>query len=408
MEQTLRIIILIIVITILCIWYALSMDFEDYAFVLSPLQVDLTNLHSSAQNGLYLHLQTKIEIIPEINKSISSTEDHHKARDTLIVYGGDSAAGFATNYYTYPINFILYAQSMNMELYLQYNDRYNNKYYDRVLGENSFNYFFDPIQPKSDHTSNVLSYKDLPFIHHISNDSIHAWYYDDFTQKTFNKSLYNATWYQHNRVRASQIVDKHVHPKQVIINESIHIWNTLLGETQRDKIIVLGVQMRGTDKGGFGRKKQEPHLYMPYIINFVKYYIDKGMVPKVFIATDDRNYLRYVSTYWHHAHYLDEDTEAYNYSNVVIMQQNVIRSKFRKAVFSIKDVSKYESVPRLSLRPHIGIILNCIIIPCIWNMFIIGKYPCGMTVINIKNGHYMIVLFMRNLKHVMWIRLAMR
>ena len=234
-----------------------------------------------------------------------------------------------------------------MQLSIEYNERYNNKYYDKNIGDNSFNYFFEPIEIKTKNINNKrikIPYQNLSFIHHITNSSIHAWYYSDFTQLTFNKTLYNQAWYFRNRWIGSQIVNKYIHPKQEIIKEANEIWNNLI-KNDKKRVITLGVQMRGTDKGGFGRHKIEAHIYMPYIINFIKYYIDLNYDTKVFIATDDKNYLRYVETYFYYNNYLDINDDSYLYSNIIILQDNVTRSKFRKAVFSM-DIDKYGSGKR--------------------------------------------------------------
>eukprot|EP01084_Bolivina_argentea_P109054 194926_1 len=80
---------------------------------------------------------------------------------------------------------------------------------------------------------------------------------------------------------------------------------------------------------------------MPYIVNFILYYKHLGFIPKIFIATDDKNYFRYIEKYWKYKNYLID----IKYESVIIQQHNVLRSKFRKAVFSITNtnISKYKS-----------------------------------------------------------------
>ena len=310
----------------------------------------------------------------------------------LLVYGGDTAAGFATNYYTYVINFCLYAHHRHMDLSVEYNDKYNTKYYNKSLGSNSFEYFFEPIQPPSyssfsttdnndDNNENnfsnnannrtvvVFPYDKLSEIHSINSQNetfVQAWYYSDLTHKNFNFHSYNEEWYYQNRVLGSQVVAQHIHPLPKITNEANAIWsNNVIGNNNQKKVIVtLGIHMRGTDKGGIGRHKVTPDAYMPYIFNYLQYYFDRNnnnakgsavLQPRIYLATDDTNYIRYIEKYWdyyNHSNLFDAPTTmttgtkrsiSMKFSDIVTTQQGVARSKFRKAVFSRTDISRYES-----------------------------------------------------------------
>eukprot|EP01084_Bolivina_argentea_P016605 31056_1 len=360
-----KMILIIIIMMIFIIWLILSFQFED--FNLGTSSLGITNIQPISHENLsipahitnYSHGYRNTQQIVYYNTNPPNLRQTQKdsintytgtplnqfnqtiptAKAALIAYGGDGAAGYATNYYTYTINFILYAQSLNMEISIIYNSKYNHKYFDSSIGKNSFNYWFEPILSNLSNTS-IISLTLLPFIHHISNNSVHAWYYSDFTQQTFNHSLYNETWYYHNRLLGSQIVSKYIHPKQEIIQEANEMW-TLLTHTYTDQqVIVLGVQMRGTDKGGLGRHKVEPDAYMSYIVQFILYFHNLGYIVKIFVATDDKNYFRYIETYWNYENILDKQ---HKYSDIIIQQDNVIRSKFRKAVFSMDDLPAYEA-----------------------------------------------------------------
>ena len=104
-----------------------------------------------------------------------STATTTNKKGVLIAYGGDSAAGFATNYFTYVINFILFAHSLKMDLSIQYTAEYNDKYYDAKIGNNSFNYFFEAIQPSQPFNASnwrPIPYDNLSFIHHNMRQSV--------------------------------------------------------------------------------------------------------------------------------------------------------------------------------------------------------------------------------------------
>ena len=293
----------------------------------------------------YLGRETEVQIEsndhPMILSRIEISPPRRRTCNILVAHGGDNGAGFATLIYAYPINFILYAQKYNYTLWLDYNPSYNDLYYDEEYGPNTFEYYFDGIVPnwnlcdKEKSNYKILIQKDInPGIHKKEIGSIHLWYYHFKMQEIeYNPNEYLNEWYYEQRLRGSQIVDKYFKIKPDIIIQRDSIWKMALG-TDNDKYVVLGIQMRGSDKVQRWsiRRSVSPEEYMPYISSFIDHYGDKA---KIFFATDDKNYLKFLNTNWNK--YVDR----YSFHDIVVTQGNVTRSGSKTAVFNFKHVSKY-------------------------------------------------------------------
>merc|ERR1712154_197252 len=126
---------------------------------------------------------------------------------------------------------------------------------------------------------------------------------------------------------------KYFHLKPDIIEQREDIWNYAFGNNRN--VQVMGVQMRGSDKVQKWsiRRTVSPAEYMPYIASFVSYY---GENAKIFFATDDKNYLKFLKEHW--SEYVESNRK---FEDVVVTQVNVTRSSDKTAVFNFKHVSKY-------------------------------------------------------------------
>ena len=222
-----------------------------------------------------------------------STKNQRRSCNILVAHGGDPGAGFATLIYCYPINFILYSQKYNFTLWLDYNPKFNDLYFDKERGPNAFEYYFDEIAPdwsvcdRESSKFKVLKKGEInPQIHKIESGSIHLWYYHFKAQKIrMSVDEYHAEWYYDQRYRGAQIVAKWFHLRAEIVSERERIWR----EAKMAKYEVLGVQMRGSDKvqSWSIRRTVLPQEYMPYIAAFISHF---GHKAKIFFETDDKNY----------------------------------------------------------------------------------------------------------------------
>ena len=272
--------------------------------------------------------------------------DHLKACNIVIAHGGDKGAGCATQIFLYGINFFLYSQINNMTLWINYKNNYNSICSDPLMNdENIWNYYLEPVTPLSQNCniniSNITVLKKkyiFPRMHLHLDYTIKAWYYGFYYSKrkkwhkqSIDYETYLESWYYSQRKKGFDIVSKYFHYQSDLINEKNKIWQRLFGNDY-DQYEILGVHMRGTDKAAL-RRKVLPSEYLEYIQKFVNYYgNDKA---KVFIATDDDNYLNYITS----------DLQSQNIT--IYAQNNIYRSKNETAVFDLQKISKYQMVKEL-------------------------------------------------------------
>eukprot|EP01084_Bolivina_argentea_P035216 65331_1 len=122
-----KMILIIIIITIFIIWLIHSFQFEDFNLGTNIQPISHENLSIPAHITNHSHGYRNTQQIVYYNTNPPNLRQTEKdsintyteksfnpifptAKAALIAFGGDGAAGYATNYYTYTINFILYAQ----------------------------------------------------------------------------------------------------------------------------------------------------------------------------------------------------------------------------------------------------------------------------------------------------------
>ena len=248
--------------------------------------------------------------------------------------GGDSGAGTATIIWIYPINYFLYAERNNMVLWIDFKNEFNAVCYDPKMGyENVWNYYLDPIDPESQgcdvNVSNitVLSYEYVyPFIHHVEPWAVRAWYYHWYhiQRKDVDYQKYYEAWFYRNRYDGWRIVQKYFRYHKDITDRVDEIWTKYFGDkSESSKYEIMGVHMRGTDKGT-NRRRVEPEEYLEYMNKFLNYYGDRA---RFFIATDDANYLQFMHD---------------NFTGIWYAQNEITRSDTRTPVFNLAGISKYE------------------------------------------------------------------
>eukprot|EP01084_Bolivina_argentea_P121133 214702_1 len=299
-----------------------------------------------------------IQTITRIQNNVSHHSAFINCSNIFVAQGGDGRAAFATNFYVYGINFIIYALEHNMQIWFNYIPDINELHHVNELGHNSWNYYFKPIEPSSIsqiqtqcnlYEMTSLSLKQLLFLHQKSNSSVHAWYVNHWLRKVMDKNWYYPKWFYKHRLKGYQIVSKYIHVRDDLIKECNQKWKLLLKKSNKymtllkNDFVFLGVQMRGTDKTA-GRRLVFPEEYLRYIFLFVQYFMQSEKQPKVFLATDDINYIKYIRYYWHYNEYLPSNDIRFEFNNIVIMQTDIIRSKYNNAVFNLNilEINKYK------------------------------------------------------------------
>ena len=326
-----RMIIPCIIITSILVYFGIFLSYLS-----DEESVEESSLNLAVDQSIDIDTQQVID-----TQHVIDTQQKKIKCSILVAHGGDDGAGFATLIYAYPINFILYAQRYNYTLWLDYIPSYNDLYYEKKYGRNCFEYFFDGIKPnwnlcdKKKSKYKILKKLEInPGIHKKEKSSIHLWYYHFGIQHIkFDRKQYLNNWYYNQRLIGSQIVNKYFHLKPDIIKQRDEIWNSAFPPNNNYEI--MGIQMRGSDKvqPWSIRRTVSPLEYMPYISSFIEYYKHNA---KIFFATDDKNYLKFLNDNW--SKYVNKE---YNFNDIVVTQENVIRSDDETAIFDFKNVSKY-------------------------------------------------------------------
>jgi len=250
-------------------------------------------------------------------------EKNPSCSDKLVrIVGGNPEAGFGCLYFDQIPNMIEKCKNENTAFYIDLKIINNRKYYDPALGENTWNYWFEPVDNQDSITLCENSEKKEYF---SNNTELYNWYFRSSTFKMYyymwgetehkDRSAYDEEWYRTQRKRRHVILKDYVHIKKDIQEEIDRKWDLMF---QKDDF-VLGIHMRGTDKG-FGRRKVFPEEYFSYIKQFLRYFPNG----KIFVATDDAKYF-----------------ETLKKEGIQFESQEVIRSSNRTAVFDL-DVPKYQ------------------------------------------------------------------
>lgn len=174
-----------------------------------------------------------------------------------------------------------------------------NPYYDEQYGDNVWNYYFEPVAgntyeeirrilfsdefPLNDSDIVKLTSEQLWYMQAGDPESIYAYPFGYFIDK-YN---YDPDWYEKQRTKANKIVKKYITLKKNIQREIDDFCDHYLKGHN-----VLGIHMRGTDKGLAGshpqiNRKVKPKEYYPFIDKYISH--NKGC--KIFLATDQIQYV---------------------------------------------------------------------------------------------------------------------
>ena len=230
------------------------------------------------------------------------TEQDSSIRQRYLVANiNHSHAGFFS-YVTFALNHIIYANRHAMEPVVHFGPWSHdgpNAFFDASRGSNMWDYYFEPvgqytygqIENRLADDNDALTSEDvvrltkdqLRLLHAHDLDSVYTYPYG-IQVPLFEQQ---SDWYERQRARARDLVDAHIRIKP-------HIERTVssfVSDSFRGRP-VLGVHMRGTDKGA---AHSPPHLmrivqpdeYFPHI----DAYIEANANCLIFVATDQRQFL---------------------------------------------------------------------------------------------------------------------
>jgi hypothetical protein len=233
----------------------------------------------------------------------NSAEILNRYHKILKIRMNHSYAGFFA-YVTFVLNQLRYCEERNcfpVVYFGPWSEDGTNGYYDEEYGDNTWEYYFEPVggigydeimrrirDPKDKLTmKNIkeLSTNDLWKLHAYDPKSIYNYPYGHFKNI---RSVDMDAWYEQQREKARYYLSKYVRPKKHILQkvEDFHARH-LAGSR------VLGVQMRGSDKGTADAAPElmrivPPSEYFSYIDRFVS----ESPMCKIFLATEQAQYVK--------------------------------------------------------------------------------------------------------------------
>ena len=177
-------------------------------------------------------------------------------------------------------------------------------FYDAAHGPNAFEYYFlpvcdgEPAQSKSP----MLTCDQRERVHRQLPWSVRTYYYgagDPQPEPGHNESFaYDAAWYAGHRREGARLVSSYLRLQPVLLAKVDRLAEQLFGQRSAEAP-VLGVHLRGTDKGkylqtaGSGRQVA-PEEYEPYVRAFLAAYPRA----RIFVATDSPSFLQEVRDKW--------------------------------------------------------------------------------------------------------------
>ncbi len=220
----------------------------------------------------------------------------------LIVTINHSNAGFFA-YVNFVLNQLLYCEAhgyIPVVFFGKHSVDGPNAYYDPAHGENMWDYYFEPVAgyTYSDIEARLADPRDpltAANVHRLSVDklwdllercpgSVYAYPHGHFKDKID----YDEAWYREQREKANRLIRQYIRVKPHVLSKVDAFYRThFAGER------VLGVQIRGTDKGTANSHPKlmriiKPEEYFPHID---KYTQQHGQC-RIFVATDQMQFLK--------------------------------------------------------------------------------------------------------------------
>lgn len=220
----------------------------------------------------------------------------------LLIRMNHSYAGFFS-YVTFALNQLRYCEAMGFRPVVYYGPRSGdgaNAFHDPRIGNNSWDYFFEPVaglswddlrarltDPRDPLTLASVVQLDADFLwylHAYDPDGIYNYPYGHYRSLTDGRL---DAWYARQRAAARRLLARYVRPKPHILAKVDAFWRAELAGHD-----VLGVHMRGSDKGAADASARlsrivEPEEYFPHIDRF----IGETATPRIFLATEQAQFV---------------------------------------------------------------------------------------------------------------------
>ena len=184
-------------------------------------------------------------------------------------------------------------------------------FFDAKHGGNAFEYFFKPVchgHQRAQEAPPMLSCEQREKVHRVLPWAVRTYYYgsgrvarpaDNSTQS------FDEAWYAAQRAEGSRLVHRYLELQPHILAQLADLEHQLLGRGHVGAVAhargpVLGVHLRGTDKGRYMQTAGSGHPvgpaeYEPYVRAFLAAH---GANASVFVATDSPSYLADVMRRW--------------------------------------------------------------------------------------------------------------
>ncbi len=219
----------------------------------------------------------------------------------LIITINHSHAGFFS-YVNFAINQLIYAEKHKLKpvvFFGRHSGDGPNAFFDEAVGENTWDYFFEPVSdasypellarvydpddPLESDDVRVLSHNELRLLHAGEPESVFAYPYGIY------ETRYEEVpdWYGIQRQKAQRVIGSRIRVKPQILAKVDGFAAQYFAD---DK--TLGIHMRGSDKGSAHARPElmrivKPSEYFPAI----DAYISKHDSCRIFVATDQQQFL---------------------------------------------------------------------------------------------------------------------
>ncbi|MEM1249041.1 MAG: nodulation protein NodZ [Acidobacteriota bacterium] len=219
----------------------------------------------------------------------------------LVIRINHSHAGFFA-YVNFALNQLTYAEKHDLRPVVYFGPTSEdgpNAFYDRRHGDNTWDYYFEPVagltyadlQRRLDDPDDPVEAEDVVTlttdqlweIHCVEPDSIFP-YPHNMHRNTYHE---DPEWYPKQRARAHRLIERYVRVKPHVLEKVDKFQREHFGDTR-----VLGVHMRGTDKGTADGPPElmrivRPPEYFPHI----DAYTEEHGPCQIFIATDQKQFV---------------------------------------------------------------------------------------------------------------------
>ena len=223
----------------------------------------------------------------------------------LIITINHPYAGFFA-YVNFALNQLIYAEQHSLSPVVYFGPQSGdgpNAYFDAGVGDNMWDYYFEPVatltyadierrlsdpdDPLTLDDLTTLSVEELWRIHEAEPESIYPYPHGIHSDKF--KS--DPGWYSKQRARAHYIINKYVRIKPHILAKVDAFEREYFAGNR-----VLGIHMRGTDKGSAKLSPELMRIVKPReYFRHIDEYTDRHGYCKIFVATEQQQFLHQIT-----------------------------------------------------------------------------------------------------------------